>query len=82
MSVVFYTPNGDSISALRSRIQAAGVALLFTYSVTPFLFRSTSSAKLSQPSYSKMKSAKTKHSPKFYKLHGYCICMQLQVKMS
>ena len=33
MSVVYYTPDGADISTLRSRIQAVGVALLFTYSV-------------------------------------------------
>lgn len=29
----YYTPNGESLSTITSRIQAVGVALLFTYSV-------------------------------------------------
>lgn len=33
MSAIYYTPEGEDISTLRSRIQAVGVALLFTYSV-------------------------------------------------
>jgi hypothetical protein len=33
MSLVYYTPQGEDLSTLRSRIQAVGVALLFTYAV-------------------------------------------------
>lgn len=61
MSVIYYTPEGEDISTLRSRIQAVGVALLFTYSVQFHIqFRSTSSVKDSSLSFSNLK-ARTKH---------------------
>ena len=34
MSLVWYTPNGESVATLRARITATGVALLMTYVVT------------------------------------------------
>ena len=36
--MVYSTPNGDSFNELRSRIQAVGVALLFTYTVIIYSF--------------------------------------------
>ena len=35
--MIYYTPQGEDVSTLATRIQAVGVALLFAYSVSYFL---------------------------------------------
>jgi hypothetical protein len=41
----YLIPDGASVATVKGRVQAVGVALLFTYSVNPFLFSSTLSVK-------------------------------------
>lgn len=79
MSVIYYTPEGEDISTLRGRIQAVGVALLFTYSVhLHFNSRSTSYVRDFSHSFSNHK-ARTKLFLNYLKLPESCICLPLQV---